>query len=273
MVDAQFAAPVTLVGYDLATPTYRGGDIIRLALYWSASGNYNVFVRSTDTRGRVLHEIHQELLSATPHRNVRQQIELPVFARTPPGVYAFEVELRTADGSSLGSVVLGSAEIHTPPHPSPSSANKELDFILGDGIRLLGYHIRAQDRAGKPALTAGDVLDLELLWQTDRKQGRRYTVFTHVLGTAHNPATNGPVWGQHDSEPIDGGYPTDQWLIGDRIVDRHHIIIDPSTPSGDYQIEIGLYLLESGERLSVHDAQGNPVGDRILLEGITVVGS
>ena len=79
------------------------------------------------------------------------------------------------------------------------------------------------------------------------------------------------MWGQHDSEPLNGGYPTHQWFVGEIILDRHCLQVDPNAPPGVYQIEIGMYILETMERLAVRDADGRPVGDRILLSKIRVV--
>ena len=97
-----------------------------------------------------------------------------------------------------------------------------------------------------------------------------YTVFTHLLGEAFNPDTRGPVWGQHDGLPLDGGLPTFQWPVGRVIRDRHTMSIDPDAPPGVYSLEVGMYLLETGQRLPVRTAGGELIGDRMLLEPIEV---
>jgi hypothetical protein len=48
------------------------------------------------------------------------------------------------------------------------------------------------------------------------------------------------------------------------------VLVLPGTPPGEYQLEIGMYGLETGERLSV-TSDGETVGDRVLLEPIQVL--
>jgi hypothetical protein len=115
------------------------------------------------------------------------------------------------------------------------------------------------------AAPGGEVV-LDLHWRASEKIERDYTVFTHLLGQDHNPRTGGPVWGQHDSQPADGGLPTTQWFVAERIVDRHRLVIDPGAPEGDYRIEVGMYTLDDGARLLIRSEDGRDIGDHLLLE-------
>jgi hypothetical protein len=40
-------------------------------------------------------------------------------------------------------------------------------------------------------------------------------------------------------------------------------------PDGKYQVVVGLYSVESGERLPILDSEGNPVGDSVPLVRLT----
>ncbi|HHX42879.1 MAG TPA: hypothetical protein GX714_02660, partial [Chloroflexi bacterium] len=136
---------------------------------------------------------------------------------------------------------------------------------LGPAVTLVGYTLRGAARDGTVTAAPGETITLDLYWSVDAKLDRNYTVFTHLLGEAHNPRTQGPVWGQHDAQPADGGYPTTQWLVGDVLVDRHVLPIDGEAPAGSYRIEVGLYTVEDGNRLEVRGPHGEDWGDRILL--------
>jgi len=92
------------------------------------------------------------------------------------------------------------------------------------------------------------------------------TVFTHLLGEAYNPKTQGPVWGQHDAPPCDGEFPTSLWLDGDTIVDRHIICIDGDAPAGTYRVEVGMYTPEDGSRVVIKTQDGRVLGDHLVLE-------
>ena len=48
------------------------------------------------------------------------------------------------------------------------------------------------------------------------------------------------------------------------MADRRTLAIKPDTPPGDYAILTGMYLPDSGTRLDVRDAAGNPTG--ILID-------
>jgi hypothetical protein len=141
---------------------------------------------------------------------------------------------------------------------------------LEDGIEFLGYVLT--NSSGQPVTTvhAGETLTLDLYWRAKHKVSRNYTVFAHLVGQAYNPATAGPVWAGHDGQPLAAGYPTAQWFVNEIVVDRHLLAVDAQAPAGDYELEAGMYLLETMTRLAVTDAQGR-AADRMVLGHFQVV--
>ena len=250
-----------LLGYDLPTVEFRPDDILRLGLYWRPAAEGDVAVALVGKRGRVLEE---RVLALSPAGGeiVRRQLEFPVFSYTPAGSYHFELRPGqiASEGVSLGRLAIAATE----PLPPVRAIPHPMRAHLGDEVLFLGYDLRPT--TARPS----DVLVLDLYWQAARKMGQRYTIFTHLMGQAHNPATGGPVWAQHDSEPLNGGYPTSQWFVGQAIRDRHELRIDPAAPPGEYQLEVGLYLLSTGERLPVLGEGGEELGNRILLGEVQV---
>lgn len=129
---------------------------------------------------------------------------------------------------------------------------------LGDEIAFLGYSLASSE------VRAGDILQLTLFWQGLGEIAERYKVFTHLLdGKAH-------IVGQRDAEPAGGARPTTSWEEGEVIADNYGLLVLPGTPPGEHQLEIGMYSLETGERLPVLE-DGESVGDQILLEPIQVL--
>jgi hypothetical protein len=192
----------------------------------------------------------------------RQQLDFAVAAATPAGPY--DIVLNVGDEERvLGSVrVAGTRRL-----PRGDAPEVLVGARVGPSVTLVGYTLWGEERGGGGVVAGlGESVTLDLYWSTDAKLERDYTVFTHLLGGAHNPRTQGPVWGQHDSQPADGGYPTTQWLVRDVIVDRHVIPVDESAPAGEYRLEVGLYLVEEGSRLDVHGPEGEPWGDRVPLD-------
>lgn len=272
-LNVEFEPGLCLLGYDLVTSEFRSGDIIRLVLYWAGNVQPLVRVTTVDHRGRVL-----EAQEAKLHQVVgaqRQQFDFEVFAATPPGAYHFEIDVLDEEGVPLQEPVrVGAFHItHTKSVLFNGTVAHALSANLGGEIEFLGYDLHATDGRTLTALKPGEGIVLDLYWRANIKTRTRYTVFTHLLGTAHNPATQGPVWGQHDSQPAGGGYPTHQWFVGETVVDRHILTVDPHALPGDYQIEVGMYVLETGARLPVLDADGNAVDDRILLDVTVHVGA
>jgi len=52
--------------------------------------------------------------------------------------------------------------------------------------------------------------------------------------------------------------------------DQYDLRIPPDTPPGPYQIEVGMYLAETGERLPVLAEDRRVQGDRIWLARVRV---
>ena len=86
---------------------------------------------------------------------------------------------------------------------------------------------------------------IEMEWSATRPVDEAYTVFVHLLGP------DGALATQHDSMPVINTRPTTSWEAGDLVSDWHLLILPPNTPAGDYTILVGLYQLETGERLSL----------------------
>jgi len=64
--------------------------------------------------------------------------------------------------------------------------------------------------------------------------------------------------------------PTDVWAAGDTYLDRHIIRLPVDAPAGEYQLEVGLYDGQTGERAPVLGVDGAALGDRLVLPGLTI---
>jgi len=154
--------------------------------------------------------------------------------------------------------LLGEAEV--------SSLSTRLDVTFGGKMRLLGY---ALDRE---QVAPGDDLAVTLYWRSLAPIQENYTVFVHVLGA------NDLIIGQRDMYPGQGNYPTSLWSPGDIVRDTYVVPISSvaMTPS-EAQIEVGLYRMDTGERLQALDSTGARLGDslrfgRLVLPSRTVNG-
>jgi len=109
------------------------------------------------------------------------------------------------------------------------------DDRFEEGIRLTGARWTAQPRAG-------DAAALELTWSVERPPARSYKVFVHVVDGA------GQVVAQHDGVPGSGQRPTNSWVAGVEVPDRHGLLL-PAVDPGELSIRVGLYDPDTGRRL------------------------
>jgi hypothetical protein len=142
--------------------------------------------------------------------------------------------------------------------PNALGIEQHVEANLGDKARLLGYNIEG-------SLRPGDTLHLTLFWQALSKVDRDYTVFTHLVDG------EGRIWGQKDNPPVDGFYPTNWWEEGEIVRDQYNLAASPDAPPGEYWIEVGMYLPETGERLEVHGKEGPLPENRILLSPPVII--
>src|SRR5690606_2066790 len=143
-----------------------------------------------------------------------------------------------------------------PEQRSPDEVVDELNLRLGSEITLLGY------RGWNLAPSAGEVTQLQLLWRADTTPARRYKVFLQLLDQRDQ------VIAQRDAEPAGGSRPTDTWPPREVIADNHGLLIPPGTPPGTYRRILGMYDVETMERLKLPDG-----GDFVALPPITVTRS
>jgi hypothetical protein len=122
------------------------------------------------------------------------------------------------DTTSLGRIVL--------PPAGPCSIPDNAGATLGEAVRLAGYAVKPDG--------------VRLCWEALRPLDADYTVFVHVLDAS------GALVAAGDGPPNSGLYPTTAWATGERVDDWHPVVV----PVGAW-VEVGLYRLDTGERLAV----------------------
>lgn len=235
---------LTLVGIDPAPQTVRPGERLGLALYWqsdaAASGDYipRITLAST-SRSLVLSET-DPVRGTFPTRQwskgqaVVDRYSLRLPRDLEPGAYRLSLDLLAPDGGPVGGVDLGPIEVQPVARsfePPPSA--HPLDVTLGDLIQLTGLDLSPE------APLADQPFTLTLHWRALAETEADYTAFVHLLDSS------GAVVAQHDAPPRDGGYPTSLWAEGEHVSESHTLTLPP----GDYTVEVGFYLPESGQDL------------------------
>jgi hypothetical protein len=121
---------------------------------------------------------------------------------------------------------------------------RPMNLQYGDTIRLSGYRWR----------TAGADLQITLLWEALQEPHFDYKVFVHLLDA------EGEIVRQYDAMPCQWQCPTSQWQVGEMVIDQASIPL-VALPAGEYHLAVGLYNVETGERLLVQEPGGEVYPD------------
>jgi len=121
--------------------------------------------------------------------------------------------------------------------PQPQIA-ANVDF--GQQIKLVGADVDA---------VASNNLSLNLYWQALVQPPHAYTVFIHVLDAQGN------LIAQQDNMPVHDQLLTSCWQPGEQVTDPYTVALPTRGPQ-PASIEVGLYRLDTGARLTRDDGAG-----------------
>jgi hypothetical protein len=191
-----------------------------------------------------------------------------LLARVPPtlepGLYKLRLRLaETGSGEELMVLPIGDFQVEgwsrvfEAPQPQV-----EVNANFGDQATLVGL-----DAGGRQAVP-GESLPIRLYWRAETEFDQDYTAFVHLIGP------DGLLYGQVDQPPGAGAFPTSGWVGGEYITDEYTLPVAQDAPPGDYQLEIGMYDPNTGQRLPVSMPGCNSAGcqqdNKVLLPGLRV---
>lgn len=243
-----------LIGWDLPVRRLAAGTTGYLALQWASAPGEAVWLQVQTADGGLV--LRRHLPSAEGAVRMVQEIPLP--AEWPRGRYSLSLASASGESLSLGDIRVVGERMTAFGEAAP------LDATFG-GLTLTGIAVDLPRR-----ITGGEDITVDLAWRADAAVAQDGVVFVHVLGTTVNPATGGPLWAQQEAEPLAGRWPTTTWQPGDALLDRHVLSLPSDLPAGDYQLELGVYDRQTGERVAASTAAGKPLGDQLLWPGFTV---
>ncbi|HEX7587454.1 MAG TPA: DUF2142 domain-containing protein, partial [Anaerolineae bacterium] len=270
--DIDYDNKMKLLGYDLVPNRVRPGEWAILTLYWQSlttmDQDYSIGIHVVDASGRVIgardsYPGHGLLPTRVWRAGqiLRDAYWLPIsddaavssIASIQVTLYSRQDrrELPAFDplGNDLPTTVVGRFKVAgtTPLVPPPQKAT---EYTFGKQIDLIGYDVKFA-KGSEPSQD----LELTLYWKRAAPIDADYTVFVHVLDAS------GKLVAQRDTQPSEGDRPTSFWDDGEIITDRYVFPLPPGT----YQIEMGLYRADTGQRLPITDAGGNSIGDHVML--------
>ncbi|HSN75784.1 MAG TPA: hypothetical protein VL334_11975, partial [Anaerolineae bacterium] len=206
-------------------------------------------------------------LDLTTGSELVQPLRLAVPAGTAPSVYDLVLVVYdpqtgqplsavVPDGSPVGQAVLGQVEV-----TRPAQMSSALPALADFGpLRL----VEATTPAA--AISPGDVIPVELLWQAASEfSAESLVVVVQLLDQ------DGQVVASLEAEPLSGRYPTTQWQAGELVRDRHALPVPDSVTPGEYELIVGLYQAADGQRLMAGEGPfGTVKRDSAIVRKITV---
>ena len=141
----------------------------------------------------------------------------------------------------------------------PEQAEREGKIVapplpLSGPLEFLGYRLQAE------TASPGETLEVWTYWSVTGAPDHLLSLMGHLLDREG-----------HAVAVADGlGVPVESWVSDDVIVQRHMLEIPPDLGPGTYWLQSGAYAITDLRRLDFL-VEGQPVGDRIVLNPVQVV--
>ncbi|MBC7237435.1 MAG: DUF2142 domain-containing protein [Chloroflexi bacterium] len=277
---ATYEDKVRLIAYQIERTPTCPGEAVEVKLYWESLApieeDFSLYIHLFGRHGAKIGQrdsYHGGGNYPTSQWSVGQiitdrylvpvdpQAEGPVAAELEVGLYRLatmkNLPVRDAAGQAVGRPVITRVKINGPARSFTPTQRLEAD--LGHRVQLIGYDLYAT------SLRPGATTPLTLYWLVLAPLPRDYNVFVHVLDE------EGRIVGQGDGPPLDGDYPTSFWGPGETLADTHQIAMRPDAGNGTARVLVGLYHLESGERLPVYRVDGQIAGDAVILTTVSIM--
>jgi 4-amino-4-deoxy-L-arabinose transferase-like glycosyltransferase len=270
-----------LLGHDVGRGRVRAGEAIAITLYWrcldrmehnytlavqvlgpdyQAYGGLNLypgrgnFATSLWQVGNTFSEIYWIPIAPDVPAPVMGRIKVALFVddSTQEHLPVLDPQGQIADRSA----VFGRIKIVPRQRPEHVIEN-QVHYELGGKVALIGYELTS-------SVDWETGLDLRLYWQALSELDEDYTVFVHWLDE------EGRIRTQQDNQPRNGSYPTGLWEEGEIVEDMYHLTVPAGFPANRAPVllAVGMYRLETLERLTVFDENGQRLADaRVILRG------
>ncbi|MAU11428.1 MAG: hypothetical protein CL607_16520 [Anaerolineaceae bacterium] len=106
---------------------------------------------------------------------------------------------------------------------------------------------------------SGEIASFELFWQLiSNRLDHNYMSFIQLIDSDSNIVL------QTEPHPP-GNRETSNWIPDLYVSDAINFDIPADTPPASYDVQVGLYDVETGNRLNIHNAEGNIAGDMLLI--------
>jgi hypothetical protein len=288
-LDATFNNEIQLLGYTLPSQDLVPGNVTFITLFWkpliSPSEDDEIFVQLWTDDQQSIGGAHDFPWGGMYRTRIWQPdevvmthhwIELPANLNTGrysliAGLYRLlqneNVPVVGAD-VDIESQLVRAAHLRYPP-PAPIVTGNPPDEAVRFGdlftIASLNFEYNGEPLADEVwTLPPGDSLNVEVFLETLRQPDRDYSIFLHL-----SDAPDQPPAAQAD-QPMGGGFPTGVWRMGERFRDQMTLQIPDDLAPGTYDVLMGVYFWQTGERLPAYVAEDATSDNRIRIGEIII---
>lgn len=245
---------LTLEGWSLPEITWRAGENVTLELLWMGDGVMSTeplvaTIYLTDDSGAKVTEHMITIGDSYPttlwraQELVRDKVMWRLPAAVDSGIYPVWLDIDST------TIPLGEWQIAAPPRTFEQPEIDNVSDFTVEFARLFGYSL------SETAVSPGQSVELELVWQSVTETPTSYRVFVHVLDE------NGNLITQSDAIPDNWTRPTTGWVSGEYIQDRHTLSLPSDAAPGAYSLVVGFYETITGSRLGEAEIGVLTVGD------------
>lgn len=278
-LDYTYNDEMKLIGVDIGADVVRPGERVPVTAYWQALKpmdiNYSVFVHligrnrenigqlnsypglglhptTTLQPGQIVADTYPVQINGGSLAPARVLVNIGLFDFNQPGRPG--IPATDPNGSRIPPTV---GRLKLVPHQWPAIDDESsLIAEFADGINLTGYNFDGCTSPNPNCI-------LTLHWQAQSRPSTDYTVFVQLW-------QNDKKITGFDAPPLQNDYPTGLWDAGETIIDPHLLDLSTLFP-GDYQVLIGLYNFETGQRLPA-GINGEPLPDHAVNLGTITIG-
>jgi hypothetical protein len=267
-----------LMGYSLDTDTVHPGEPLTVTLYWQALAPISkddtaLFIHLINSVGTFAaqRDIFPGLrhlptsywkpgaIYADPHRlDLSETVYAPDTAVVQMGFYRSDgsrLIARSPEGEVAdGAVRLASLKLVPRPGnvPNPTRVN------FGDQVALVGYDLSTR------VIRPGETVSVTLYWQALAPVQEDYSIFLHLT------STTGDVPVKNDSFPYTSPKRTRRWSPGQVMTEVRALAVPDYVPAGLYDIDMGVFSVDTGDRLPIIAPDGHRVSEQMTLLQVRV---
>ncbi len=288
-LDAIFNNEIQLLGYTLPSQDLEPGAITFVTLFWKPlvqpREDYEVFIQLWDDEQRSLSGAHDFPWGGMYRTRIWQPDEVVVthhWIEVSPdlgvGRYSLVAGLFrllhnenvsvVGEDTDIERQLVRAGDLRFPPPPPTFIGAPPLRRVqFGELFSVAGLDFERSNETllgNNWTLVPGDQLNVDVLWEVYSRPQKDYSVFLHLVQSPDQS----PV--AQTDQMIGGAFPTGAWRTNERFHDRLTLRIPDKLKPGNYDVLLGVYFWQTGERLPAYHRDTVPIDNHIKIGEVVI---